>query len=164
MKVQGTGEGLIGWLMGQALPGWQLARTKALQAYRKERLWGFSDHQSINISVPISPCLSTSLTDPPPLPPQAKAKIMVIRDIERPEIEFISKTLNCLPIAHVDHMKPEKLGSAALVEEVEVRERDSSRGRAGARKGGRARAVSSKVQTESAPAQGRNRPSTIHSA
>jgi len=50
----------------------------------------------------------------------AKAKIMVIRDIERNEIEFVSKTLNCLPIAHVDHVKPEKLGTADLVEEVEV--------------------------------------------
>ncbi|PNW83525.1 hypothetical protein CHLRE_05g234639v5 [Chlamydomonas reinhardtii] len=50
----------------------------------------------------------------------AKAKIMVVRDIERDEIELISKTLGCLPIAHVDNMKPEKLGSAALVEEVEV--------------------------------------------
>ena len=51
----------------------------------------------------------------------AKAKIMVIKDIERDQVEFISKTLGCLPIAHVDHMKPEKLGKAALVEEVEVR-------------------------------------------
>lgn len=50
----------------------------------------------------------------------AKAKIMVIRDVERDDIEFISKTLNCLPIAHVDSMKPEKLGSADLVQEVEV--------------------------------------------
>lgn len=50
---------------------------------------------------------------------QAKAKILVVRDIERDDIEFISKTLNCLPIAHIDHMKPEKLGSAELVEEVE---------------------------------------------
>jgi T-complex protein 1 subunit delta len=46
---------------------------------------------------------------------------MVVRDIERDEIELISKTLGCLPIAHVDNMKPEKLGSAKLVEEVEVR-------------------------------------------
>jgi hypothetical protein len=45
---------------------------------------------------------------------------MVIRDIEREDIEFISKTLGCLPIAHIDHMRPEKLGSAELVEEVEV--------------------------------------------
>jgi T-complex protein 1 subunit delta len=45
---------------------------------------------------------------------------MVIRDIEREDIEFISKTLGCLPIAHIDHMRPEKLGSADLVEEVEV--------------------------------------------
>lgn len=50
----------------------------------------------------------------------AKAKIMVVRDIERSDIEFISKTLNCLPTAHVDHLKPEKLGTADLVEEVEV--------------------------------------------
>lgn len=50
----------------------------------------------------------------------AKAKIMVIKDIERDDIEFISKTLGCLPISHVDHMKPEKLGSAGLVEEVNV--------------------------------------------
>ena len=51
---------------------------------------------------------------------QAKAKIMVVRDIERDDIEYISKTLNCLPIAHVDHMKPEKLGHADRVEEMQV--------------------------------------------
>jgi T-complex protein 1 subunit delta len=50
----------------------------------------------------------------------AKAKILVVRDIERDEIEFIAKTLGLHPIAHVDHMKPEKLGEAALVEEVSV--------------------------------------------
>eukprot|EP00958_Prasinococcus_capsulatus_P016996 scaffold1904_cov375-Prasinococcus_capsulatus_cf.AAC.3 len=48
----------------------------------------------------------------------AKAKIMVVKDIERDEIEFISKTLNCLPIASIEHFKAEKLGKAALVEEV----------------------------------------------
>ena len=51
---------------------------------------------------------------------QAKAKIMVVRDIERDDIEYISKTLNCLPIAHADHMKPEKLGHADRVDEVQV--------------------------------------------
>ena len=56
----------------------------------------------------------------PPLP-QAKSKIMVVKDIEREDIEFISKTLGCLPIAHVDHMRPQKLGSAARVEDLEVR-------------------------------------------
>merc|ERR1719172_513936 len=40
----------------------------------------------------------------------SKAKIMCVKDIERDEIEFISKTLNCRPVAHVDHMKPEMLG------------------------------------------------------
>lgn len=47
----------------------------------------------------------------------AKAKILVIKDIERDEIEFVSKTLNCLPVAHVDQLTPDKLGKAALVEE-----------------------------------------------
>lgn len=53
---------------------------------------------------------------------QAKAKIMVVRDIERDDIEYISKTLNCLPIAHADHMKPEKLGHADRVDEIQVRQ------------------------------------------
>jgi len=46
-----------------------------------------------------------------------KMKIMVVRDIERDEIDFICKTLNCRPIASVDHLNPEFLGSADLVEE-----------------------------------------------
>lgn len=50
----------------------------------------------------------------------AKAKIMVVRDIERDEIEFISKTLGCMPVAHIEQLKPEKLGSAELVEEIDV--------------------------------------------
>ncbi|CAE7682499.1 cct4 [Symbiodinium sp. KB8] len=50
----------------------------------------------------------------------AKLGIMVVRDVERDDIEFISKTLGCKPIAHVDHMTPDKLGSAALAEEVSV--------------------------------------------
>lgn len=45
---------------------------------------------------------------------------MVVKDIERDEIEFISQTLDCLPIAHVDHIRPEKLGHAGLVEEVDI--------------------------------------------
>ena len=55
---------------------------------------------------------------------------MVVRDIEREDIEFISKTLGCLPVAHIDHLRPEKLGAADLVEEVEVRWRKGAwRGR-----------------------------------
>jgi T-complex protein 1 subunit delta len=45
---------------------------------------------------------------------------MVVRDIERDEIEFISKTLGCMPVAHIEQLKPEKLGSAELVEEIDV--------------------------------------------
>ncbi|KAG5233938.1 T-complex protein [Salix suchowensis] len=50
----------------------------------------------------------------------AKAKILVIKDVERDEIEFITKTLNCLPIANIEHFKEEKLGYADLVEEVSL--------------------------------------------
>lgn len=48
----------------------------------------------------------------------AKMKIMVIKDIERDDVEFVCKSLNCKPIASVDHLFPESLGSAELVEEV----------------------------------------------
>lgn len=51
---------------------------------------------------------------------QAKAKIMVLKDIERDEIEFISKSLGCMPVSHVDHIRAEKLGAADLVQEVSV--------------------------------------------
>lgn len=50
----------------------------------------------------------------------AKAKILVVKDVEREDIEFITKTLNCLPIANIEHFREEKLGHADLVEEVPV--------------------------------------------
>ena len=46
-----------------------------------------------------------------------KMKIMVVRDIERDEVDFICKTLSCRPIASIDHLNPEMLASADLVEE-----------------------------------------------
>ena len=52
----------------------------------------------------------------------AKAKIMVVKDIEREDVEFICKTLNCKPIAHIDSFTPEKLGTAAKCEEVTLSE------------------------------------------
>ncbi|CAI8016080.1 T-complex protein 1 subunit delta [Geodia barretti] len=48
----------------------------------------------------------------------AKMKILVVRDIEREDIEFVCKTLGCRPIASLDHFLPEHLGTAGLVEEV----------------------------------------------
>ena len=44
----------------------------------------------------------------------------VVQDIEREEIEFITKTLGCLPVAHIDSFTAEKLGSAELVEESSI--------------------------------------------
>jgi len=47
----------------------------------------------------------------------AKLKILVIKDIEREDVEFISKTLGCQPAASIETLTPEKLGAAKLVEE-----------------------------------------------
>ena len=60
---------------------------------------------------------------------QAKAKIMVVRDVERDDMEYLSKTLCCKPVSHVDHMRPEALGSADLVQEVQVRRSHAPCGR-----------------------------------
>ncbi|KAH9499611.1 T-complex protein 1 subunit delta [Bulinus truncatus] len=50
----------------------------------------------------------------------AKMKILVVKDVEREDVEFVCKTLGCRPIASVDHFLPEYLGSAELVEEVQA--------------------------------------------
>ncbi|XP_015778770.1 PREDICTED: T-complex protein 1 subunit delta-like [Acropora digitifera] len=49
-----------------------------------------------------------------------KMKILVVRDIERDEIEFICKSLGCKPIASIDHFTPEMMATAELVEEVSL--------------------------------------------
>jgi len=50
----------------------------------------------------------------------SKMKILVVKDVDREDIEFICKTLSCKPIASIDHFNPEMLGSADLVEEVQA--------------------------------------------
>lgn len=47
-------------------------------------------------------------------------KILVVKDVEREDVEFVCKTLGCKPIASVDHFVPENMGSADLVEEVQT--------------------------------------------
>ncbi|KAI4463505.1 chaperonin [Holotrichia oblita] len=47
-----------------------------------------------------------------------KIKVMVVKDIEREDIEFVCKSLGCRPIASLDHFTPENLSNAELVEEV----------------------------------------------
>lgn len=42
---------------------------------------------------------------------------MVVKDIEREDVEFISKTIGATPVAHIDHLKEDKLGRADLVAE-----------------------------------------------
>ena len=52
----------------------------------------------------------------------SKAGIMVIKDIDREEVEFISKTTGAIPVAHIDHLTSSKLGKANLVEEITMSE------------------------------------------
>jgi len=49
-----------------------------------------------------------------------KMKVLVVKDIERDEIDFVTRTLGCRPIASADHMLPEHLGQADLVEEISI--------------------------------------------
>lgn len=49
-----------------------------------------------------------------------KLKIMVIKDIERPDVPFICKTLGLSPVASCDHFLPESLASVDLVEEIPI--------------------------------------------
>jgi T-complex protein 1 subunit delta len=47
-----------------------------------------------------------------------KLKIMAIKDVERDEIEFLSRAFGCKPIPDVEQMTSDKLGEADLVEET----------------------------------------------
>ena len=49
-----------------------------------------------------------------------KLKIMVVKDIERDDIEFVCKAIGCKPVASLDHFLPDALGSAELVEESQT--------------------------------------------
>lgn len=49
----------------------------------------------------------------------AKLNILVIKDIERDEVEFLTKATGCKPIADIDNFTEDRLGSADLVEEIE---------------------------------------------
>lgn len=49
----------------------------------------------------------------------SKLNIMVIRNIERDEVEYLAKSLGCTPIADIESFTEDKLGSADLVDEVE---------------------------------------------
>jgi len=50
----------------------------------------------------------------------AKAKIMVIRDVERDDVEYLSRILGCDPVASLDQFTEDKLGSCDLVNEEQL--------------------------------------------
>ncbi|KZO97811.1 t-complex protein 1 [Calocera viscosa TUFC12733] len=49
----------------------------------------------------------------------AKLKIMVVKDVERDEIEWLSRSLGCKPVADVEQFTEDKLATADLVDEGE---------------------------------------------
>lgn len=49
-----------------------------------------------------------------------KMKIMAVKDIERDEVEFISKSLGLIPIAGIESFTADKLAKVEVVEEVSV--------------------------------------------
>lgn len=49
-----------------------------------------------------------------------KIKVLVVKDIEREDVEFVCKSLSCRPIASLDHFTAENLSNAEMVEEVGV--------------------------------------------
>lgn len=49
-----------------------------------------------------------------------KMKIMVVKDVDREDIDHVCKTLGCRPIASLDHFTAENLVSADLVQEVQT--------------------------------------------
>ncbi len=49
----------------------------------------------------------------------AKLKILVVKDVERDEIEFVSKTLGAKPIADIEAFTEDKLASADLIDETQ---------------------------------------------
>lgn len=46
--------------------------------------------------------------------------MLVVKDVEREDVEFLCKSLGCRPIASLDHFTAENLSNAELVEEVGV--------------------------------------------
>ncbi|KAF0293295.1 T-complex protein 1 subunit delta [Amphibalanus amphitrite] len=50
----------------------------------------------------------------------AKMKIMVIKDIEREDIEYVCKSLNVRPAASLDHFTADTLATAELAEEIQT--------------------------------------------
>ena len=48
----------------------------------------------------------------------AKKNIMVIKDVDRADIDFTCKTIGATPVPHIDQFTAEKLGTAGLIEET----------------------------------------------
>jgi len=85
-----------------------LAKMKVARG--RDRVW----------APPIPLHLAVMIPHPPSHPSPPAVQILVVTDIERDDIDFISKTCGCLPVANVDTFHAEKLGKADLVEEKQT--------------------------------------------
>lgn len=52
----------------------------------------------------------------------AKKGIMVVKDIERDDVDFLSRSLGAIPVAHIDNLTEEKLGTAEWIGEDKLDE------------------------------------------
>merc|ERR1719453_2206902 len=50
----------------------------------------------------------------------AMANIFIVKDLERDDIDFIRKTLDCVPVPHIDYLANASLARANVVEEIEI--------------------------------------------
>ena len=49
-----------------------------------------------------------------------KMKIIVVKDIEREDVDFLCKTIGCRPIASLEHFTAKNMASADVVEEIQT--------------------------------------------
>jgi T-complex protein 1 subunit delta len=47
----------------------------------------------------------------------AKKGILVVKDIERDDVDFIARTIGAIPVAHIDNLTPDKLGAVDYIGE-----------------------------------------------
>ena len=96
---------------------------RSLKEERNSILWIIKKIKATSYNVPLTrrSILHDDLTDLL-LHYLSKVEILVVKDVERDDIEFITKNLNCLLITNIQYFREEKLGHVDIVEEVMARD------------------------------------------
>lgn len=98
-----------------------VSRSCCFALTRRRRPWQTIKAAKCNVLLVQKSILRDAITDLS-LHFLAKAKIMVVKDVERADIEFICKTLHCRPVAHPDSFSADHLGMADTVETISIGE------------------------------------------